>query len=87
MTHEYSLLADLLRKVGEISLTHGRRVAGVTLRVGALAGISPDHLRDHFERESQGTSAQGARLVILTDDDPGLPRALHLVLESVDLEV
>lgn len=87
MTHEYSLLADLLRKIEEISRTHGRRrVASVTLRLGALAGISPGHLREHFEHAALGTVAAGAQLHILTSEEVGSRHALDLVLDSVELE-
>jgi hydrogenase nickel incorporation protein HypA/HybF len=39
------------------------RIIDVTLRLGILAHLSADHLREHFLRASRGT-AEGARLAI-----------------------
>ena len=84
--HELGLIRDLLRKIGEIASEHGGgRVEQATVRLGALAHISADHLREHFERGTEGTLAEGARLVVEVADDPDDPRAQEIVLVSVDL--
>lgn len=86
MTHELSLLADLLRKVRAVSHEHGDRpVVGVTLRLGALAHIAPDHLREHFVHASRDTVAAGARLVIHQAHDLEDPHAQDIMLESVEV--
>lgn len=88
MTHELSLLADLLRKIQSVSHEHGDRpVRSVTLRLGALAHISPDHLRGHFERAVCGTQAEGSALTIHSVSDPQDPHAQDIMLESVELAV
>ena len=86
MTHELSLLSDLLRKIASVSHEHGDRpVVGVTLRLGALAHIAPDHLREHFEHATRGTAAAGARLVINQTYDLEDPHAQDIMLESVEV--
>jgi len=84
--HELSLMADLLRKVERIADDQGGgRIARLTVRLGALSHFSPSHFREHFERASAGTRAQGAALDIHTSSDIGDPRAQDVLLESVDL--
>jgi hydrogenase maturation protease len=80
--HEMSLLRGLLRKIEEIAhKQHARRVTVVRLRLGPLAHIEPEHLREHFAEASKGTLADGARLEIQQTDE------LHeLTLESIDVE-
>lgn len=86
MTHELSLLSDLLRKIESVSHEHGdRAVVGVTLRLGALAHIAPDHLREHFQHATFGTAASGARLVIHETHDLQDPHAQDIMLESVEV--
>jgi hydrogenase nickel incorporation protein HypA/HybF len=84
--HELSLMADLLRKVERIADEQGGgRIARLTVRLGALSHFSPSHFREHFERASTGTRAQGAALDIHTSTDIGDPRAQDVLLESVDV--
>jgi Zn finger protein HypA/HybF involved in hydrogenase expression len=56
-------------------------VTVVRLKLGPLAHIEPDHLREHFRDAVRGTRAEGARLEIAVTDE------LHeLTLESIDVE-
>jgi hydrogenase nickel incorporation protein HypA/HybF len=60
----------------------GDRVTVVRLKLGPLAHIEPDHLREHFVEAARGTIAEEARLEIQTTDE------LHeLTLESLDVQV
>ena len=53
----------------------------VRLKVGPLAHIEPDHLREHFVAAARGTVAEAARLEIETTEE------LHdLTLESIDVD-
>lgn len=81
--HEMSLLRGLLGQIERMAREHGAdRIGVVRLRLGPLAHIEPDHLREHFVAAARGTIADGARLEIETTDE------LHeLTLESVDLVV
>lgn len=80
--HEMSLLRSLLAKIEGLARENGsRRVTVVRLKLGPLAHIEPDHLREHFVEAASGTLAEGARLDIETTTE------LHeLSLESIDVE-
>jgi Zn finger protein HypA/HybF involved in hydrogenase expression len=80
--HEMSLLRSLLKQIREIrDKNGGGRVKVVRLKVGPLAHIEPEHLRNHFIESVQGTSLENTRLEIEETKD------LHeLTLESVDIE-
>jgi hydrogenase nickel incorporation protein HypA/HybF len=85
--HEMSLIHDLMRKVETIAREqHAARVAAVKVRLGALAHISADHFREHFEEESKGTIADGARLEVVTLTDENDPQAQDIILDSVEVE-
>jgi hydrogenase nickel incorporation protein HypA/HybF len=85
--HELSLIADLMRKLEAIEAAQRPgRILGVTLRVGILAHLSADHLREHFLRASRGTAAQGAQLAIEVVTDLSDPQAEAILLDSVEVE-
>ena len=88
VTHEFSLMADLMRKIEEIARANGAagRVVGVSVRLGALAHISPGHFREHFEHAARGSVADGAALRISNATDATNPHAQDIILESVELE-
>lgn len=79
--HEHSLLRGLMNQIEALARQHGAaRVTVVRLKLGPLAHIEPDHLREHFVDAAVGTAAEGARLEIESTDD------LHeLTLESIDV--
>jgi hydrogenase nickel incorporation protein HypA/HybF len=85
--HERSLTTGLLHTIESLGAEH-HAVRAITVHVviGALANISPDHFREHFEESAQGTIAEGADLGIREDDDIQSDHALHVVLESVEFE-
>jgi hydrogenase nickel incorporation protein HypA/HybF len=87
MTHELSLLSGLLDRVEAIALEHrAPRVVAVRVRLGALAHISPDHLREHFRHATRSGVARGARLEVTASNDLDDPHAQDILLESVELE-
>jgi hydrogenase nickel incorporation protein HypA/HybF len=82
--HEFSLIASLLNKIEAIAREQqATKVTGVRVRLGALAHISADHLREHFEQGARGTIAEGARLDIIEKRDLTEPHAQEILLESV----
>lgn len=88
MTHEFSLLAGLVTRVEEIARAEAASsVTRVTVRLGALAGCSAEHLREHFAEASRGTVAEGAELAVQVHDDPLDPHAAEILLDSVEIEV
>lgn len=83
---EYSLMADLLRKIVRIvDETKAERVTSVKVTLGALVHITPDYFRDHFEEATKGTVADGANLRIEQMTDQTGPHAEEIMLESVDV--
>jgi hydrogenase nickel incorporation protein HypA/HybF len=85
--HEASLIVDLLRRIEAVAAAeHARRVTGVTIWLGALSHLSPEHFAEHFAQESPGTIAEGARLSITASDDPGHANAQDVLIESVEVE-
>lgn len=88
MTHELSLMANLLQKIEDAARQDSpdSKVVAVRVRLGALANISADHFREHFEEAVRGTRAHGAVLTIVESSDPTDPHAQDIMLESVDVE-
>ena len=85
--HEMSLLAALLSQVEAIARAQNAKcVAVVRVKLGALAHISAEHLREHFDEAIKGTVVEGASLEVEQLSDPQDPNAQEIVLESVDIE-
>lgn len=85
--HESGLIEDLITKVESlVRENQGRRAAAIRLRIGPLAAIEPDHLREHFEMAALGTVAEGAELQIAVSEDLSGPDPAGIVLESVEIE-
>lgn len=84
--HESSLMKDLLRKIVEIADENGSDlIASVTVRLGALSQISPEHFREHFDHAVSGTIVESAELRVEISTDLTDPQAQKVVLESVEL--
>jgi hydrogenase nickel incorporation protein HypA/HybF len=85
--HEFSLITDLMRKITAIACEQGAsRVSGVKVKLGALAHISAEHFREHFQQAALGTAAEGARLDIDVSTDESDPYAQDILLKNVDVE-
>lgn len=84
--HEFSLINNLIRKITSIALEHrARKVVGLTVKLGALSHISPDHFREHFINAIRGTVAEGARLNIEILTDMTNPQSQEVLLESIEM--
>ena len=83
--HEFSLLADLFKKIEAVAREHGAdRATNVRIQLGALAHISAGHLREHFDAAKVGTAAEHAELeIFLTEEEH--PQAQEIILESLEL--
>ena len=85
--HEMSLMADLFRKIEAIATDeNAKRVTRVRVKLGALAHITPDHFREHFEQAAAGTVAEGAQLDVEALTDESDPNAQDILLDSVDVD-
>ncbi len=85
--HESSLMADLMRKIESIARQErAKKVLGVSVKLGALCHMSPEHFRDHFNFASRGTLAEGAQLAIELLPDLTDPHAQDILIESVKVE-
>ncbi len=85
--HEASLMANLLRRIDEVTQAEkAKRVVAVSVWLGALSHMSPEHLAEHFTEAAKGTLAEGAALHTTVSDDPEHPHAQDLLLESVEVE-
>lgn len=86
--HETGLIRDLVRRLEAAARDAGSdRIAGVTVCLGALSQISPEHFREHFDAETHGTIAEGATLTIECATDITDANAQSVVLRSVELAV
>ncbi|WP_018948263.1 hydrogenase maturation nickel metallochaperone HypA [Thioalkalivibrio sp. ALMg11] len=84
--HEFSLMADLMRKIEQVAVdNNAERVTRVRVWLGALAHITPEHFREHFEDGTRGTVAEGAELEVETSDDEAHPEAQQILLRSLDV--
>ncbi|QDG49538.1 hydrogenase maturation nickel metallochaperone HypA [Persicimonas caeni] len=85
--HEMTLLRDLLRKIELIAAQEeASRVVGVKVRIGALAHISGEHFREHFEQATEGHVAEDAELEVVEMTDESDPLAQEIVLESIQVQ-
>ncbi len=85
--HEQSLINDLIRQITAIARAQkAEKIIGVTLRLGALAHISQEHLCEHFAHAARGTLAEGAALTIQLLEDTTDPRAQDILLDSIEVE-
>ncbi|WP_222615359.1 hydrogenase/urease maturation nickel metallochaperone HypA [Persicimonas caeni] len=82
-----TLLRDLLRKIELIAAQEeASRVVGVKVRIGALAHISGEHFREHFEQATEGHVAEDAELEVVEMTDESDPLAQEIVLESIQVQ-
>jgi len=86
--HEHGLINHLMRRIEwAAEAEKAERVVAVSVWLGALSHISPDHFRDHFRRASAGSLAEGARLDITTSDDIHDSAAADVLLKGIEVEI
>jgi hydrogenase nickel incorporation protein HypA/HybF len=85
--HEASLMNALMRRIEAIAAAEGAAsVTVVRVRLGALAHMSPDHFREHWDVAARGGIAERAELEVEVSADLGDPAAQDLTLLSLDVE-
>ena len=84
--HELSLIKDLIRKITTIAREqHASKVIGVTVKLGALSHISPEHFREHFIHASHGTISEGAQLNIEAQTDITDPQSQEVLIQNIEV--
>jgi hydrogenase nickel incorporation protein HypA/HybF len=85
--HEHALMTGLMRQVSEIAIAEGaRKVVKVSVWLGAFSHMSVEHFGEHFIDAAAGSLAEGAELECFASDDIHDPRALDIVLKSIEVE-
>lgn len=82
--HELSLVSSLLTRAEAAAISEGAtRVTGLSVRLGALSHLSPNHLREHLAQASVGSMLEGAHVEVTIDMDTSSPTAQDIELLSV----
>lgn len=84
--HEHSLMNNLMNKI--LILAEKERAAKVTkvsVKLGALSHMSPEHFKEHFNISSRGTIAENAIIDAEEADDIHDPNAQTILLKSIDV--
>jgi hydrogenase nickel incorporation protein HypA/HybF len=85
--HEQALMNGLMRQIEQVAAAEGAaRVTAVRVWCGALSHFTPEHFREHFERASTGTLAEGAEAIVAVSHDVTHPDASGVRLESLDVD-
>jgi hydrogenase nickel incorporation protein HypA/HybF len=85
--HEHALVANLIRQVDKIAAAEGaRRVTRISVWLGALSHMSPEHFRVHFDQDAAGSIAEGAALDCAVSDDIADPNAMDVLIKDVEVE-
>ena len=84
--HEFSLIKDLIHKITTIAREqHASKVLSVTVKLGALSHISPDHFREHFIHASHGTIAEGAQINIEILSNTNEQLSQKVVIDNIEI--
>ena len=84
--HEFSLIKDLIHKITTIAHEqHASKVLSVTVKLGALSHISPDHFREHFIHASHGTITEGAQINIEILSDTNEQLSQEVVIDNIEI--
>lgn len=85
--HEASLMRDLMARILAVAEKEAAtRVCEVTVWLGALSHMSPEHFGEHYAIAAHGTIAEGARIVAVQSDDMADPNAQGILLKSIAVE-
>jgi hydrogenase nickel incorporation protein HypA/HybF len=85
--HEASLMRNLMRQILDVAAEgKATRIVGLTVRLGALSHMSPEHFREHFDEAARGTIAEGAVLETIVETDIRAASAADVLLEAIEIE-
>jgi len=74
--HESGVIQKLLQIAFDEAAQRGGRLRAIDVRLGVLAGGSPEHLREHFEHELQRRGTPDIELRI--EEQPSYPGGLEI---------
>lgn len=84
--HETGLLKGMLQQISTLAKRENAdKIASITVQLGALTQISPEHFREHFDIESKGTIIEGAELIIEINSDIQDSRAQEILLKDIEV--
>jgi hydrogenase nickel incorporation protein HypA/HybF len=85
--HEHALMTDLMREIlKQAAAENARAVTGVSVWLGSLSHMTPQHFAEHFEDAAAGTIAAGATITATTSTDIHHPHATGVVIEGIEIE-
>ena len=85
--HDRALMDDLLRKIEEVARREGAlRVKRLSVNLGALSHMTPEHFVEHFDAASCGTVAEGAAVECHCETNTAAPDAQGIRLRALELE-
>lgn len=84
--HEHSLMDNLMRKILSLAKKESAdQVTKVSVKLGALSHMSPEHFKEHFDISAKGTIAENATIDAEEDQDVNNPNAQTILLKSIDV--
>ena len=84
--HELSVVASLCSQAEAAARADGaERITAISVRLGALSHLSPDHLREHLVEAARGSMLEGARLDVAVGTDAADPHAQDIELLSLEV--
>lgn len=84
--HEHSLMNNLMNKILLLAeKEHATQVTKVSVKLGALSHISPEHFKEHFDIAAKGTIAENAAIDAEESEDINDPDAQTILLKSIDV--
>lgn len=84
--HEQSLMNDLIKKILMLAeKEQAAQVTKVSVKLGALSHMSPEHFKEHFDISAKGTIAENAVIDAEEAYDINDPHAQTILLKSIDV--
>lgn len=84
--HEHSLMNNLMSKILKLAeKEHATKVTKVSVKLGALSHMSPEHFKEHFDISAKGTIAEDAIIEAEESTDMNDPNAQTILLKSIDV--
>ncbi len=65
---------------------NANKITSISVKLGALSRCTPEFFEQKFVQDSEGTIAEGARLIINEMSDTKAPDAQEIIFESIDIE-